>query len=70
MQDQTPPYKELQTLRKASGLSRAAWLTCLGIKEGTLRIYESRAGRPGADLLARARRISAEGAALVDRLQY
>lgn len=59
------PWEELKALRKASGLSRAAWLRCLGIQEGTLRGYESRHGKAGPAILARARLLSAEGAAFV-----
>ncbi len=64
------PHEELKALRKSSGLSRAAWLRCLGIKDATLHVYESRCGRPGPALLARARKVSAEGAALVSRLSW
>ena len=59
------PWEELKALRKASGLSRSAWLRCLGIQEGTLRGYESRGGKAGPAILARARLVSAEGAAFV-----
>lgn len=68
--DTPPPWDELKALRKASGLSRAAWLACLGIQEGTLRSYESRGGKAGPRILSRARLICAEGAAFIDRHKW